>query len=151
MSNKVVYELVCYGLAVSAEGVDQLSRTKVDPERLALAHRMAGVLLGQRPPVEGHCRYAGCNGEMLLLPGNADEAITVKLALDDIDPRTVAAMAEIAAALQCTFVPWGGGACIAAEADALMADVAGRAVRHVVPQGSTLYENTRMDVRIGLA
>ena len=141
MADHVKYELICMDNPITPDDdLDCYPLASVETGQLAHAHQVAIVLLAHRRSEGSKHEYIGLNRESIWLPECTADHAHVKLMLDDINASTVTAIAEIAAAMRCKFVPEDGGPAVPPDADALMRDVSRRALRHVRPTAKTLFQ-----------
>lgn len=141
MSDCVEYELVClHAEQETPEDQELFPLSGVDTEQLIWAHRVAATMLTFQPTCLAQKPYTNRSGNMIRLPESTADHAYATVKLKRIDPKSVTAIAEVAAALNCKLVPADGGPEVAANAEALMQDVMRRALEGVRPGGQSLFE-----------
>ena len=141
MTDSVEYELICLDNTIgSPDDLDWVPLDGVEPEQLVWAHRVANLVLTHQPSGDALQTYTHRSGNAIRLPQTTADNVFATLMLKRIDPRSVAAIAEVAAVLRCKLVPNDDGPDVAPEAEALMQDLARRALQTVRPQGKSLFE-----------
>jgi hypothetical protein len=140
MTDSVEYELICLDNIIdSPEHLDYLPLHAVEPEQLIWAHRVANLVLTHQPSGDALQAYTR-SGNAIRLPQTTADNVFATLKFRRIDARGVAVIAEVAAVLRCKLVPDDGGPDVPPDAEALMQDLARRALHTVRPQGKSLFE-----------
>lgn len=141
MTDSVTYELICLDNPVqSPDDLDWFPLGGVETEQLVWAHRVANLVLKHKPTCDSWQPYTHRSGNQIQLPESTADHARVTLMLQRIDPKSVAAISEVAAVLRCKLVPPDGGPDVAAEAETLLQDVMRRALQELRPEGKSLFD-----------
>ncbi|WP_156472986.1 hypothetical protein [Pseudorhodoferax sp. Leaf265] len=141
MLDYVEYELVNVdNLVTDPEDLDYFPLSGAGDYRLALAHRVANLLLKHRFTSDFYQPYHDRSGNTIILPQSVAGESTAKLMLDKPNPIAMAKISEIAAVMNCKFVPLDGGPEVSAEGDALAFDVLARSLRRLRPGGQSIFQ-----------
>jgi hypothetical protein len=141
MTDSVEYELICLDNTIdSQEDLDWLPLHGVKEEQLIWAHRVANLVLTHTPSCDALQTYTNRTGNAIRLPQTTADNVFATLKFKRIDPKSVAAIAEVATILRCKLVPGDDGPEVAPDAEALMQDLTRRALQGLRPQGKSLFE-----------